>query len=151
MVNNNNKNKKKQGRPTKLTPKIREEFVKHFKAGEYTETACKLVGVSKSTYYSWIKKADESTRSTKYSKFRDEVRKAQAYDEVRNVCLIAKAAKKNWKAAAWILEHRFSERWAKPKYRNGNLKVKCKPTLSDNPDNVSIKEILTIINEENKL
>ena len=50
------KTKKQVGRPTKLTPEIRENFITNLKAGEYIETACTLAGISKPTYYSWIKK-----------------------------------------------------------------------------------------------
>lgn len=61
--------KKNVGRPTLLTPKLREEIVGMLIAGNYIETVCVLVGINKSTFYKWLKKADESTRYTKYSKF----------------------------------------------------------------------------------
>lgn len=64
-------------------------------------------------------KADQSTRYTKYRKFKDEVEKAMAIAEARDVAIIALASEEDWKAAAWMLEHRFSEHW-NPKYNKEN-------------------------------
>jgi len=110
--------KKNIGRPTLLTPKLREEIVKMLKAGNYIETVCALVGINKSTFYKWLKKADESTRSTKYSKFRDAVEKAKAIAEARDVAILAKHCETNWKAAKWKLERRYPNKWGKPKFRS---------------------------------
>lgn len=108
------KNKKKVGRPSKLTPEIRDKIVEMLKIGNYIETVCEFVDINKSTYYMWLKQAEVSTRSTKYSKFRDAVRKAMAFAEARDVAIIARAAEKDWRAAVWMLERRYPERWGKP-------------------------------------
>lgn len=36
----------------------------------------------------------------------------EATSEVRLVGLVARAASTNWRAAAWLLERRYQERWA---------------------------------------
>ena len=53
---NKKKISKKQGRPTKLTPELREEIVELLKAGNYIKTACAVVGINKTTFYQWLKK-----------------------------------------------------------------------------------------------
>lgn len=108
-------NKKKMGRPTKLTPKIQDEIVELLKAMNYVETACAVVGISKNTYYDWIKKANESKRRNKYTIFRDEIEKAQAWGEARLVATINRHSERNWQAGAWLLEKRHSDRWGKEK------------------------------------
>jgi transposase-like protein len=88
-------------------------------AGNYIETPCLLVGINKSTFYKWLKKADESTRSTKYSKFRDAVTKAKAIAEAQDVAILAKHAETNWKAVIRMLERKYPNKWGKPKFRSG--------------------------------
>lgn len=109
------KNENKMGRPTKLTPALQDEIVEYLKAGNYIETACAVVGVGRSTYYDWIKRANEATRQNKYTRFRDAVNKAQAWAEARLVAIISRQAEKSWTAAAWLLERRHTEKWDKNK------------------------------------
>ena len=42
-----------RGRPTMLTPELREELCAHLAQGAPIKTACEAVGISKATYYSW--------------------------------------------------------------------------------------------------
>jgi hypothetical protein len=42
---------------------------------------------------------------------------ARATSEERLVALVAQAATKNWRAAAWILERRYPERWGPERLR----------------------------------
>jgi transposase-like protein len=141
------KSKKKVGRPSILTPKLREEIVMLIKAGNFVENVCLMVGINKSTYYSWINKADESTRSTKYSKFRNEVKYAHAVSEARDVLNISRACEDDWKACKWMLEHRFSNHWGVPmkvKIR-GNDNINVESNKIHQNDTVDIKEILNIV------
>ena len=139
------KSKKKVGRPTKLTPQLREEIVELLKSGNYIETVCGLVGINKTTFYLWINKADASTRSTKYSKFRDDVYKAMAFSEARLVTLIAKSAEKDWRAAVWMLERRQPERWGKPEVKNETPQKLESEVKIDKEDKIIIKELLDLI------
>ena len=106
-------NKSKGGRPSKLTPELREEIVSCIKAGSWTETVCVMAGINKSTFYDWMRRGKEATRHTKYKKFYKAVKQAEAFAEARHVANLSKAAEKHWGAAAWILERRFSERWGR--------------------------------------
>ena len=42
-----------RGRPTMLTPELREALCAHLAQGAPIKTACQAVGISKATYYSW--------------------------------------------------------------------------------------------------
>ncbi len=84
--------------------------------GCYIETACAIVGLSRSTFYNWIKKAKESKNRNKYTIFMDTVSYAQACDEARLVGIISKHCEYSWQATAWMLEHRFTDRWGKQVY-----------------------------------
>jgi len=120
----------KRGRPEKLTPKIQDEIIKVIRSGNYIETACAYVGINKTTFYDWLRKgAREKDRVEsnprarvkkdlkKYVDFSNEVEKALAHAEIRDVAIIGKAAEKEWQAAAWRLERKFPDRWGrKDKY-----------------------------------
>lgn len=114
------------GRPTKLTPELQEEMIKVIQAGNYVETACAFVGLSKNTFYDWLKRAARETErlaknprarmkksEAPYVEFSDAVKRAQGQAEVRDVLLIAKAAEHVWQAAAWRLERKFPDRWGR--------------------------------------
>lgn len=115
-----------KGRPTKLTPEIVNEISKIIRSGNYIETACAYVGINKTTFYDWLKRgAREKERVSKnprakvkkseipFVEFHDEIEKALAHSEIRDVAIIGKAAEENWQAAAWRLERKFPERWGK--------------------------------------
>lgn len=116
-------------RPTKLTKKIQEDICRAVRAGNYIETAAAHVGINKTTLYDWMKRgAREKERIAKnprarvkkseepYVEFSNAIEKALADAEVRDVAIIANAAKENWQAAAWRLERKFKERWGRNDY-----------------------------------
>ena len=143
-MNNKKKSSKKQGRPTKLTPKLQDEIVDLLKAGNYIETACVVVGINKTTFYQWLKRGKSSTRSTKYTIFRDVVTKALAFAEARLVALITRAAEKNWSAAVWMLERRYHERWGKQNVKTENLDE----MVSEKENEVHMSEDMKVIIKE---
>lgn len=106
---------KKTGRPSKLTPKIKDALLVCLSLGNYVEVACEFVGISKNTYYEWIKKAEqarEQGRTNEYTEFQDELTRAQGAAEINMVKKISKAD--DWKAQAWLLSRRHNARWGKP-------------------------------------
>jgi hypothetical protein len=100
------------GRPTKLTPEVQKKIVDAIRAGNYMETAAAYAGISKDTFYRWLRRGARA-RNGIYKNFHDAVEKALAESEVRDVMIIANAAATDWKAAAWRLERKFPERWGK--------------------------------------
>lgn len=132
-----------RGRKTKLTPELQNKICDAIRMGNYIETAAAYAGVNKTTLYDWLKRGArerervEKNPSAKIKKseapfveFSNAVEKALADAEVRDVLIIANAAKENWQAAAWRLERKFPERWGrKDKVQadvnhSGNMQVK---------------------------
>lgn len=74
------------------------------KAGNYQKVACDVVGISEDTLYRWKKEKPE---------FSELLKKANAEAQARNVAIIAKAASKQWQAAAWFLERKHHDSWGR--------------------------------------
>lgn len=106
------KQKRGRGRPTKLTPEIQRTIVDMLRRGNYLETCAVIAGLDPSTVRGWLKKGRESKRGM-YRDFFAAVKRASVRPEVEDVETIRKAAATDWRAAAWRLEHRYPQRWAK--------------------------------------
>ncbi len=108
-----NKNSKKVGRKTKLTPKLQRALSDILEQGNFVSTACHAVGVGESTFYRWMDNGEQAAKG-EYKEFWDAIKKAQSKGEMEAVSLIQKAAKDGtWQAAAWFLERAFPERWSR--------------------------------------
>ena len=64
--------------------------------------ACALSGVSRSTYYNWVKSEQE---------WAEEAEAAIRFGEAVQVARISQAGSDDWRAAAWLLERRFPNEW----------------------------------------
>lgn len=104
-------------RPSKLTPEVSERIVRAIRAGNYPEVAAAHAGIHASTYYRWMERgalAGEAPEDDPYRHFRAEVARALADSEAAEVGLVVQAARGgDWRAAAWVLERRFPDRWAR--------------------------------------
>lgn len=67
------------------------------------EAAAGVAGVTRSTFYRWL---DDVT-------FRDEVEKAEHQAEAAYTMAVQQAVPKNWQAAAWWLERRRYQSYAR--------------------------------------
>jgi hypothetical protein len=97
-------------RPTKLTPEVRAKLVGLLRAGAYVTAAARAAGVSRSVVYHWMQ-TDQV--------FADEVHRARAEGEARHVASVMRAAPEDWRAAAFVLERQWPERWGPPADRPG--------------------------------
>lgn len=100
------------GRPTKLTPELQVKIVEIIRAGNYADVAAEAVGIGSSTYYHWLALGRDAT-SGKYRDFRDAVKAAECYAEVRAVAIVQKHMVDNWQAAMTYLERKFPDRWGR--------------------------------------
>ncbi len=104
-------------RPSKLTAEVSEKIVRAIRAGNYPAVAAAHTGVHPSTYYRWMERGEldgDAPEDDPYRRFRAEVERAIADAEAAEVGLVLKAARDgDWRAAAWLLERRFSERWGR--------------------------------------
>lgn len=69
-----------------------------------------VLGVSKETYSRWI----NHPKTDNQNQLRQQLKKADAEREAALVTRIMRASDDTWQAAAWLLERRYPERYAKP-------------------------------------
>lgn len=110
---------------TKLTTELHEAIVSAIENGCYTSVAVEAAGLDESTYYKWLKRGEaeldrvevDSRRSVKKSEepfvqLFQSVTCARGASEANLVKAVRDASVADWRAATWLLERRFSERWA---------------------------------------
>lgn len=108
-----------------LTPQLQEQFEKLLASGIYINEACEYLGVSRATYYRWIKRGSEEiarlertpkgkTKSKEkiYVDFYRAMRRAEHSPEVRALALWNNHMKKDWRAARDFLARRYPDRWS---------------------------------------
>jgi hypothetical protein len=120
----------KTGRPTLLTEELRDKICNFVRIGSYIETAVAACGVSKDTFYTWLKDAnhlhtlnrkalekgeafDPTDEEIALMDFADALEKAVAESELQDVATIRRASEDNWQAAAWRLERKFPQKWGR--------------------------------------
>lgn len=99
-------------RKSKLNKDRQKRICDAIRRGLHLDTAARLAGIDPSTFWRWMKYGEEG-RSQTYRNFYKAVKEAEAEAEERLVGHIESAALKCWQAAAWILERRHPERWAR--------------------------------------
>lgn len=103
------------GRPSKLTPKIKEKLLSLIKIGTPLEAACKCCGLDYTTVREWVSrgKDEHPTRpcSPEYADFATAFEKAKGECEAILVGRISTASQKDWRAAAFMLRCRNPKDW----------------------------------------
>ncbi|MBX2987871.1 MAG: hypothetical protein KF802_08225 [Bdellovibrionaceae bacterium] len=104
--------------PKDTTPKLTEQLIETIaqaiRVGAYVETAVALAGVSKDSFYRWLRQAESDDSTPLTVKLSDAVKKALAESEKRDLDVIDKAAQEGeWTAAAWRLERKFPNKWGR--------------------------------------
>lgn len=113
-----------KGRRTKCTPERVERICKALRAGNYIDTAAKFAGITATSYHNWAARArkemerrdageEPDPSEDRYVYFLEETTRARAAAEVEAVAQIRQAAREDWRAAAWYLEHGHSATWGK--------------------------------------
>jgi len=97
---------------TKLTPERQGAIVKLIREGNYIYRACQAVGISQQTYEQWVKRGEQGDGEI-YIAFLEAIKKAESEFIAENVAIIQTAAKKNWFAAAWLLERKYPAEFGK--------------------------------------
>ena len=128
------------GRPSKLTPKIQEMILDCIRMGLTYSKAAELVGITRHTLLNW-RKWGQAEKSGIYFNFFNALQKAEAEGEIQCLQKIQEAARggqeiidskelyqgkklikqitktvksvPDWRAAAWILERRYPERYGR--------------------------------------
>ena len=108
------------GRPSKLSPEVKQRLFKAIKTMCTYEVACAYAGISYSTLREWILKG-EKHKTGQYRQFLEELKEAEAEAEVAMAARINLAGERHWQALAWILERRNPETWGRKDFMDANL------------------------------
>ncbi|MEI7521444.1 MAG: hypothetical protein WCK40_08875 [Thermoleophilia bacterium] len=106
------------GRPTNLTPALTTAVGDLLREGATRSSAFASIGIAPATGAEWIRRGedrDDRPGGDLYATFAAQVRGAEADHERRMLALIdhaATASPADWRAAAWILERRYPNRWS---------------------------------------
>jgi hypothetical protein len=109
----------------RLNEALIEQISTVLRAGNYVDTAAKMVGVPRSAIYRWLNEGDKASQKADsgeelnrserlYLDFMNAVDQARATATVRNVALVQQAAQAgSWQAAAWWLERTNPQQWGR--------------------------------------
>ena len=102
-------------RPEKISAQLIEAICEDIAKGYSYDQAALNNGVAASTFFRWMLKGKQTDVDPIYREFVELVEEASNFSEPEALQLIRSSAKidRNWKAAAWFLERRFPEKYAK--------------------------------------
>jgi hypothetical protein len=99
---------------SKLNDTTHNIIVEALAAGNYRQVAAELAGIGRTTLYSWLERGEadyEAGVESDYAALWSAIQVAEANAENEAIKAIRAAAPKDWRAAAWMLEHRHQTRW----------------------------------------
>ena len=99
--------RRRPGRPPKLTADVVGKILMAVRAGNYPEVAARLAGICPATYYRWNRDPRRP-----YAAFRAALDMADAECEAMVIGNLAKLSRTSKRAAAFLLERRWPEKWA---------------------------------------
>ncbi len=110
------------GLPSKLNRALLDRICEFIRAGNLPDVAAGACGINRQTFIEWMKEGarirDRLGPNSEMSPQRQilvdlskEVEKAQDVAQARDVMTIGNAAKKDWRASAWLLERRNKGIW----------------------------------------
>ena len=116
----------KDGRRTKLTKELQDQFTGLIAQGVFLRQACEFVGVSEQSIYNWMARGSTEllrlenyprskplVKEAIYVEFFRQVKKAENTSEIRSVTQWQNAIKDgDWRAAKDFLARRFPDRWS---------------------------------------
>ncbi|MGH9751648.1 MAG: hypothetical protein ACREA2_02605 [Blastocatellia bacterium] len=100
------------GRPSKLTPAMSRRIILGVSLGLSYQRTCDLAQIPYRTVRRWILRGEQE-QAGKFWRFCQAIKKAEAAGVIVCLTRIHKAAEDDWRAAAWFLERRFPEAWAR--------------------------------------
>ena len=97
---------RKRGRPCLLTASLEKKFFRGIRNGLPLKHAAQFAGLSYDTVNRWRIRGDEEDAPDEFRHFCKALRHAQAVSMNRLVRSVQKAGRKDWRAAAWLLNQR---------------------------------------------
>jgi len=98
------------GRPSSYTPALARAVCSAIASGLPVGVACRQHGIARQTLYDW--RVQGRAGREPFAGFAARLERATAEAESRSVLAVVKAAKRDWRAAAWMLERRWPQRYA---------------------------------------
>lgn len=99
------------GNRRKCTAELVRAAVKLKKGGANNADICRAVGIHEATFYRWVK----TPRGALERELSESLKKAEADYKNALLGIIAKSAQeRDWKAAAWLLERKYPDEYARP-------------------------------------
>ncbi|MGH9044718.1 MAG: hypothetical protein ACRDVP_07805 [Acidimicrobiales bacterium] len=99
-----------------LTPALQKRICDSIATGNWLSTAAQAAGVTPESISHWKLKGGEDLEAGRcgsiYAKFVQAIARAEAGAEITSLGCIQRAARRDWRAAAWLAERRFPTRWA---------------------------------------
>ena len=150
-----------KGRPSRIfeTERI-EEFLQLIEDGVDFNIAADSARLARSTVFEWLSKGrdienmwDESSKlSVKDKKFLDfleRYKRARVAPEIKAVETISRSVEKgSWRAAAWMLESRFPERWSEKRSLNNQIRpMPPQSEVNSNELATKVESILQVMRE----
>lgn len=104
---------KKPGRPTLLNATRQASLLTAIEQGMPLKQAAAIAGMSYDTLNHWQKRGENESAPEEYRQFCQQLRRSQAVAMQVHLSSICDAAKRDWRAAAWMLERRYPEDFAR--------------------------------------
>lgn len=106
--------KANRGRKLLCTPEIVAKIAAHVRVGNFWETAAALAGVSKSTFWGWIKIAREAQHPPAVlTELLESLTREEGTAEALHVQNLMTWRGRDWRASAFFLERKHRDRWGK--------------------------------------
>ncbi len=117
-------------RPTLLTKPLLKRICRILAEGNSIETSSAASGVSGRTFHNWMERGERDGKGI-YFQFFQGVTRARAEAKISLTSKIVKAAPRDWKAAAWLLERMFPQEYGRSTREDG-VATKLNPIAPPN-------------------
>ena len=98
------------GRPSSYTPALARALCSSIASGLPIGVACRRHGIARQTLHDW--RVQGRAGREPFAGLVARFQQATAEAESNSVLAVFKAAKRDWRAAAWLLERRWPQRYA---------------------------------------
>ena len=136
------------GAKSKISQERIDVMVAHIQEGNYDSIAAGAAGITRQTFYRWIRKGKEDREGIYYD-FYQAVEQAKAAGEVELLKTIKAASQRTWQAAAWMLERSRPDRWALQKSKQTAVQTWKKEMLEMLKSGDAVPEdVVEVLGEE---
>lgn len=139
--------RRKVGAPLKISRPLIDTIVQSIRRGVTYDVAAQAAGIHRSTLIAWRERGEldlEEHTDSLFAYFADELTRATAAGELGLVERISAHGLVDWRAAAWLLERRHPERWARRDRLDVEVSERAKPRTVEPPADKR-DSILTIL------